>query len=107
MSRRIERNLEALKALAKANSLVQKAMISSANKDLVLTLVECATNIIRGNVDLTKSQYTRLKRYHQYLRRLVRSKTSDQEKRKILQTGGFIGALLRPLLSVVLPKLFQ
>jgi len=107
MSQRVERNLEALKALARVNSTVQKAIISTANKDLVLALVECAINIIRGNVTLTKGQYTKLKRYHKHLRQLVRTKTSQRERRSILQTGGFLGALLRPLLGALLPNLLK
>ena len=91
-----------LRALARANSSAQRAMISHANKDLILALVECATNIIRGNVELSDSQYNKLKRYHSQLKRLIRKKTSQKERKTILQRGGFLGALVGPLLKVLL-----
>ena len=102
MSQRIKRNFEALQALAKANKAVKSAMISSANKDLILSLVECATNIIRGNVKLTRHQFQRLKRYRTELERLTKPKTSQKDRKEILQSGGFLGALLRPLLGLLL-----
>jgi len=35
------------------------------------------------------------------LRKLVLKKTSLKNKRKIVQTGGFLGALLGPIVSVL------
>ena len=102
MSQRIRRNFEALQALAKAKGAVKNTIISHANKDLILSLVECAVNIIRGNVKLTPNQFRRLKRYRTELERLIKPKTSQKAKKEILQNGGFLGALLRPLIGLLL-----
>lgn len=102
MSHRIRRNFVALQDLAKASNSIKSAMISRANKDLILSLVECATNVIRGNVKLTPYQFQRLKRYREDLELLTKSKTSQKVRKEILQKGGFLGALLRPLIGLLL-----
>ena len=102
MSLRIRRNLTALQDLVKASNAVKRSMISNADKDLILSLVECATNIIRGNVKLSDVQFRRLKRYKTELERFTKPKTSQKEKKELLQRGGFLGALLKPLIGLLL-----
>ena len=99
---RIRRNLVALQDLAKASNSVKRSIISNADKDLILSLVECATNIIRGNVKLNNAQFRRLKRYKAELERLTKPRTSQKEKKQLLQRGGFLGALLKPLIGLLL-----
>ena len=101
MSKRIRRNMNAIKALARANTATQRAMISTANKDLILSLVELSSNLIKGNVHLTKRQFNQLKGYNSHLKRLVKSNTSERQRRQLLQKGGFLGALLKPLLGLL------
>ena len=102
MSQRIKRNFNALQALSKASMAVKSAMISNTGKDLILSIVECATNIIRGNVKLTPHQFNTLKRYRAELELLIKPRTSQKLRKEILQNGGFLGALLRPLLGLFL-----
>lgn len=99
MSKRLERNYAALQALYKANRAIQKSMIAHGSKDLILSLVECVTNIIRGNVKLTPSQLTQLRPYENQLKRFVRKKTSQKERKAILQRGGFLGTIIKPILT--------
>lgn len=101
-SKRIKRNLLAIQALARANQSLQKSMISNANKDFIESLVECAMNIIRGNVPLSSPEFRRLKRYHSLLKDLTKKRVSLKKRRNILQKGGFIGAFLKPLMSLLL-----
>lgn len=102
MSARIRRNALALKSLALAKSVVQQTMINMGSKDFIMSLVECATNILRGNVPLKSPHKKKLKRYHKYLKELSKKSTSQKRRRDILQRGGFIGALLKPLLGLLL-----
>lgn len=102
MSQRIRRNFTSLQALAKASKAIKSSMISNATKDFILCLVECATNLIRGNVRLTSRQFQSLKRHRAELERLVKPRTSQRDRKAILQNGGFLGALLRPLLGLFL-----
>lgn len=98
---RLERNLDSLQALAKANRVIKRSMISHASKDLVLTLVECARNIIKGNVRVYPNQLRQLEPYEQMLREFTKTRTSQKQRKNILQQGGFLGALLKPILGLL------
>ena len=77
-----------------------KAIIQNADQPLIHCLCECAHNLLKGNVPLTPAQNTRLKRYKTHQRELVQKKKAN--KKKILQTGGFIPAQLAPIAAAVL-----
>jgi len=64
-------------------------------------------NVIKGNVPLTSRQMTNLRRKRHDLRALSKRKTSLKAKRKILQKGGFLTALLPPVLAVLGSLLLQ
>jgi hypothetical protein len=63
-------------------------------------LCECADNILRGNVPLTKLQKEKLKRNKAGLRALTKKSFSLKQKKAFLQKGGFLGSLLAPIASV-------
>ena len=90
MSLRIRRNLAALQDLVKASNAVKRSMISNADKDLILSLVECATNIIRGNVKLSDVQFQRLKRYKTELERFTNPKTSQKKRKSFCNAEVFL-----------------
>lgn len=105
MSARVKKQAHLLKALAKAHPHVCHVILKGADKELLKCLSECAYNILQGNVTLTKSQKARLTKYKQKLRKVANKKTSLKEKHKLVQTGGFLPALLAPLLSSVIVPL--
>ncbi|MEG7522068.1 MAG: hypothetical protein M3H12_03090 [Chromatiales bacterium] len=86
---------------------LRKAVIGAASADFIGGLCDCAHNILRGNVTLTASQRKVLRRYKHYLRKLTVKKRPLQERRAILQTGsgGFLTALLAPLIGTILPAI--
>jgi len=53
----------------------------------------------KGNVPLSDRQKSELRRKKKDLRALSLKKTSLQQKRRILQKGGFLTALLPPILA--------
>jgi hypothetical protein len=75
--------------LQKTKPCIRKHIITKADGSLVDCLCECADNIVRGNVPLTKLQKEKLKRNKAGL------------KKAILQKGGYLGSLLAPLLSTL------
>jgi hypothetical protein len=99
---RIKKNTEALKTLAKASKSIQKTLLTNASRDLVLTLVQCAKMIIKGNVQLTERQLRALRPYEQLLKRFIATRTPIDERRALLQQGGFIGMLLKPLIPALI-----
>lgn len=71
------------------------------DKDFVKCICECAKNILIGNVPLNVKQEAELRKRKSALRRLVKKKTSLKAKKAIIQKGGFLGAILAPIVSVL------
>lgn len=105
MSARLKRNAHILNALAHSKPSVRNAILRSRNHDLTHCIGECAFNLLRGNIPLTSSQKAKLTRYKQQLRQVANRRVSLQNKNKIIQKGGFLPALLAPLLSTVIAPL--
>lgn len=105
MSSRVKRQGHILQALAKAHPHVCKAILRGADKDLLQCLSECAHNVILGNVPLTTSQKAQLTKYKRQLRNVANKKTALKKKVKLVQTGGFLPALLAPLLGSIITPL--
>ncbi len=101
MTKRLIKHATVLKLLQKSSPTVVRHIIRNADRKLLNTLCECSLNILKGNVALSKPQLNRLKKYKSALRNLVNRKTSLKKKKDILQTGGFLSALLTPLLGVL------
>ena len=107
MSSRLKRQATVLQALAKSHPHVCQAILQGADKDLLQCLSECANNILRGNVNLTAAQKTQLTKYKQKLRQVADKKTALKRKQQIVQTGGFLPALLAPLIGSVIAPLAE
>jgi hypothetical protein len=99
---RIRKNAESLKTLSKASKSIQKTLLTNASRDLVLTLVECARIILKGDITLTDRQLNALRPYERMLKRFVGARTPLDEKRCLAQQGGFIGMILKPLIPALL-----
>lgn len=98
--KQLRKHAQMLTALSSAKPNLQKAIIAGADKPLIDTLCDCANNILKGNVSLSTSQKSRLRRHKQSLRTLTQ-RNNLKRKKKILQSGGFLGSLLAPLLGVL------
>ena len=101
MSSRIRKYYAKLKLLKKASSKVRKKILKNCGKNLLCCLCECAKNVLKGNVPLTKPQKSKLSRFKKKLRNLASKKTRVTIKKKLVQSGGFLGALLTPVLSLL------
>jgi len=73
----------------------------NADSDFVKCLCECARNIIKGNVKLTAHPRSKICRRKQSFRKMALKKMTLKEKREIVQSGGFSGALLGPIVSIL------
>ena len=101
MSARVKRNLPLLKVLCGAKPALIRAVVKGGSPELIHALCECSLNILKGNVQLSTAQKKQLSRYKQSLRVLSRKGTSVQRRKQILQKGGFVGVLLKPVLSAL------
>jgi len=107
MSARTKKYLSALKHIRRLCDKAKREYIRKCDKGFIDCVSECSKNILKGNVPLTKRQMTNFRRKRYDLRALSRRKTSLRTKRKILQKGGFLSALLPPVLSVLGSLLLQ
>ena len=96
-----KKHAHVLRALMTTSPAVTKAIIRSSDRDLVNTLCECCFNVLKGNVQLTSSQKKKLQRHKNTLRQLSNKKHSLKRKRHLLQKGGFLGALLGPVIGIL------
>ena len=101
MSACLRRNGPMLRLLCHAKPGVVKAVLKNASPDLLKSILECASNVLKGNVPVTPSQKRLLARYKKDLRCLVNKKISLKRKKVIIQKGGFIGALLKPIAGIL------
>lgn len=105
MSSRVIRHSATLQRLAKADPRVRRQLLHRGSSDLVKAICECARNVLAGNVPLNTGQKLRLKKYRKPLREIVKKKTPLYKKKIIIQRGGFLSALIGPLIGAVLPAL--
>lgn len=109
-TKRLKKQWDLLKVLSKAKPKTVKAIIKDGDRELLHCLCECALNVLKGHVPLTPTQKKRLSRHKTHLRTLARRNINIGNKKKILQRGGFVGALLGPVLgtlaTTILPGLF-
>ncbi len=76
-----------------------KKIIKHSGKDFIFAISEICDNVIKGNVPLSKYQFSRLKRYYKHLKLIANKKKSIALKKKHIQVGGFLPALITPLLG--------
>ena len=99
MSRRVQTQIPVLKSLCKCTGSKRKQLLQVGGKDLQLCLDECAVNVLKGHVPLSQKHFSQLKKYKQPLRNLSLRKTSQKKRRQIVQRGGFLPALLAPIIA--------
>src|SRR5215469_2074785 len=102
MSQTLKRNAAFIRLLHKASPKVRKAMLRSrCTSDFVNCISECCKNVLKGNVPLTPSQSERLRRKRTVVRALALKNTTRKKKRRLIQSGGFLGFVLGPIVSIL------
>jgi len=101
MSKRVKDYLPVLKRIRKLGEKAKRDYVRKCDKEFLDCISECAKNVLKGNVALTTRQKTKLRRSKNDLRALSVKKTALRKKRRILQKGGFLSALLPPVLTVL------
>lgn len=104
MSSLVKKQAPLLHLLVSAKPFLQKDILKGASSQLILSIVECAFNVLEGRVNLNKKQKQKLSKHKTLLRNIVKNRRRSY-KRKVLvqQSGGaFLSALLLPVLSSLL-----
>lgn len=93
--------VEHLKLLSKCKK--KGALLRKCPNSLIKSVCECALNVLKGNVPLTKRQKNKLSPYKRTLRKLGDKKVPLFKKRRLLvQKGeGFLSLLIPVAVSVL------
>ena len=92
-----------LEMLSKSNPKYRKSLINGAPPEIMKVLSECALNILKGTITLTNDEKTKLRKHKNQLRQMATTRVSNRQKKKIVQKGGMLKALLKPVLKATLP----
>ena len=104
----MKKHLPLLKWLSRAKPKEQKSVIRGLDNDALQAIHECCVNVLKGNVPLSRNQKQRLSRHKKVIRQLGgRTRLSTSTKRRLVQSGGFLGALIPPILGVLGSLLFK
>ena len=100
----LKRNALCRCVLAKAEPALARAIIEKGSENPVRCLYECV-HILKGSVPLKNLKRKEDCWYKEDLRALVQRKSALHERKRILQKGGFVAALLAPLATSLLAPL--
>ena len=102
MSARLHRHANFLRQLHRASPKQRSKLVKKhCDGEFVGCITECVKNLLKGNVPLNPAQKKKLKAKKKVLRQIALKKTSLRKKQKLIQSGGFLGALLGPIVSVL------
>lgn len=97
---RLKYFLPIFKKLKQAKAKDRKEILKSSSPCLVRLVSECGYNILKGNVQLPKAQYKKLKPYKRLMLYLSKPKVPIKDKKAALvrKQGGAFPAVVLPLL---------
>jgi len=94
-----------LNMLLKSNSKYRKHLLVGAPPEILNLLSECALNLLRGGVVLNPKEKKALRPHRMVLRQLASKKISNRKKKTLIQKGGLIPPMLKPILKAMIPVL--
>jgi len=102
MSQTLKKFSPYLRMLLNSSASVRNKLTKKhCSPEFIKCICECAKNVLAGNVSLSSEHKRKLKRYKHSLRKLALKRTPMKIKRKIIQSGGFLGAILGPIVKVL------
>ena len=102
LSKRLLRNLEVIKILARCkDSDLQRKIILNASDDLIACLVECIYNVLQQKVYISKTRKKKLASHSSVIRKLGNTRSKQVARELLVQKGAgfFLPLLLGPVLS--------
>lgn len=101
--KRLKENKHMLYILKDAKPSLRKELLKKASPEIIKTICEISHNTLKGNTKLSAKGKNILEKYKNKLRALISPKKSLKSKKKlIVQSGGFLPALLGVVLSGVI-----
>ena len=104
---RLKKNLNLIKILKKCSKEEREHLINLLTKEGIDTLSEGALNILNLRIPVPEKQVHKLKPYKKHLYSITRKKAPINQRRQVLQDGGFLGTLLIALAGPLLNSIFK
>ena len=101
MSQRLKEIYKELSKLKRLGTRGRKKFFKTCSKDCVVKICECIKNVLNANLQIKPTHLKKLSRHRQTLRALASKKTSLVKRKRLLQKGGFIGALLPAIIPAI------
>ena len=103
MSKRLRQYAPTLGHLAKCGTVSRKRLLKNYlnDKEFLYTICECCKNILLGNVPLNSKQKQLLSKRKKQIRKVANKSSSLKQKKAIIQRGGFLSAILGPLIGLL------
>ena len=99
----MEKYVQRLQTLANAKPHVCcYHIIEHADDKFIDGLCQGAYKILEGDIAVSSKQYSKLKPYRGNLSKLASKRTGKKKRKQILQEGGFLPALIAPILASLL-----
>ena len=99
--KRLKRQAFMLVHMKKCGRKVCNELIRIAPNDLIKVFVEILHNINRGNVTLSGKQLKSLSKFKRACKLMLHKSTSLKTRKTLLQKGGFISAIVMPILGLL------
>ena len=101
MTKSILRNRTFLQEVSRSKAFRRKKLIKKASKDNIDALSEVALNTLLGNVPLSAQHKHKLRRHRFSIRNLAKIISLKKKKEFLIQKGGFLPLLIKPVLSIL------
>ncbi|MCP3681302.1 MAG: hypothetical protein GY861_01305 [bacterium] len=101
--KRLKDNLDFISPLHKTRTAKNRRdLLKIASPEQILTVCECIKNVINKKVPgITEKKKTFIKKHRGTILALVKDRVPTEKRRKIIaQKGGFLPALLAPVLGI-------
>ena len=99
---KLKTHSQSLHILRKGKPKICNQVLNNGGRSLMSCLCEISHNVLKGNVPLTHLQKKKISSYKHIIRKLANSKKlSLSKKKKLVQKGGFLSALLGPVLTLL------
>lgn len=97
----LRKHIKLLETLAHVKPSIAKSIIKKCDKYCIKSISELALNTLRGNIELNSHDSQKLRKYRKQLHLLANKRTSVVLKKRTLQKGGFLPALLATVVPII------
>jgi hypothetical protein len=105
--KRLKQNMHLITSFRKLNKAQQKQIGKNIDSEQLKFVCECCMNILNKNIPLGDDLKQHLFKHREKIRTLANRKCTLKRKKKLIQTGGFLGALFTALGSAAVSYVFD